>query len=119
MTRKTNICCTTNQFIFPIHNNCNTCALAMAIVTPKVLRISLPKFHDGNDAVAHVGRLAKVCVTNGEDNDALNYSIFLQRYKENCELVYPLCDSKSHYNLGSLGVHLFQDLVMCTTKDKP
>ncbi len=24
--KKTNICCTTNQFIFPTHGSCNTCA---------------------------------------------------------------------------------------------
>lgn len=41
--------------------------LAMVVVVTNVLRIPLPKFHDGNDAVIHIGRLAKVCVTNGED----------------------------------------------------
>jgi hypothetical protein len=51
----------------------------MVIVAPNVLQIPLPKFHDGNDAVTHITRLAKVCVSNGED---INYSIFLQHYEE-------------------------------------
>jgi hypothetical protein len=42
----------------------------MAIVAPNVLQIPLPKFHDSNDVVTHIGKLAKVCVTNGEDIDA-------------------------------------------------
>jgi hypothetical protein len=42
----------------------------MAIVATKVLWIPLPKFHDGDDAVTHIGRLAKLCVTNGENIDA-------------------------------------------------
>jgi hypothetical protein len=42
----------------------------MAIVATNVLQIPLPKFHDGDDAVTQIGRLAKVCVTNGEDVDA-------------------------------------------------
>jgi hypothetical protein len=42
----------------------------MVIVAPNVLRISLPKFHDGDDVVIHIARLAKVCVTNGGDIDA-------------------------------------------------
>jgi hypothetical protein len=42
----------------------------MVIVAANVLWISLPKFHDGDDAITHIGRLAKVCVTNGEDIDA-------------------------------------------------
>ncbi len=44
--------------------------LAMAIMATNVLWISLPKFHDGDDGIIHIGRLAKVCVTNGEDTDA-------------------------------------------------
>ncbi len=43
---------------------------AMAIVAPNVLWIPLPKFHDGDDVVIHIRRLAKVSVANGEDNDA-------------------------------------------------
>jgi hypothetical protein len=35
-----------------------------------VLQIPLPKFHDGDDALTHIGRLTKACVTNGEDTDA-------------------------------------------------
>jgi len=43
---------------------------AMAIVAPNILQIPLPKFQDGNDVITHIGRLTKVCVTNGEDIDA-------------------------------------------------
>ncbi len=42
----------------------------MVIVAANILQIPLPKFHDGDDALTHIGRLAKVCVTNGEDTDA-------------------------------------------------
>jgi hypothetical protein len=48
----------------------------MTIVAPNVLQIPLPKFHDGNDVVTHIGRLAKVCVTNGEDIDAHKLQYF-------------------------------------------
>jgi hypothetical protein len=41
--------------------------LAMAIVAINVLQISLPKFHDGDDAITPIGILTKVCVTNGEN----------------------------------------------------
>jgi hypothetical protein len=50
--------------------------LPMAIVTPNILRIPFPKFDDGNDVVTHIGRLAKVCVMNGEDNDAHKLQYF-------------------------------------------
>ncbi len=42
----------------------------MAIMVTNILQIPLPKFHDGNDAIVHIGRLTKVCVMNGEDTDA-------------------------------------------------
>jgi len=42
----------------------------IAIVAANVLRIPLPKFHDGDNTITHIGRLAKVYVTIGEDNDA-------------------------------------------------
>jgi len=42
----------------------------MAIVVVNILQIPLPKFHDGNDAIIHIGRLAKICVMNGEDTNA-------------------------------------------------
>jgi hypothetical protein len=48
----------------------------MAIIVANVLRIPLPKFHDGDDKVIHIGRLAKVCVTNGEDIDAHKLQYF-------------------------------------------
>ncbi len=50
----------------------------MAIVATNVLQIPLPKFHDGDYAITHIGKLAKICVTNGEDINAHKYSIFLQ-----------------------------------------
>jgi hypothetical protein len=42
----------------------------MAIVVVNILQIPLPKFHDGDDAITHIGRLAKLCVMNGEDTNA-------------------------------------------------
>jgi hypothetical protein len=48
----------------------------MVIVVANVLRIPLPKFRDGDDAVIHIGRLTKVCVTNGEDIDAHKLQYF-------------------------------------------
>lgn len=42
----------------------------MVIMTINVLQIPLAKFHDGNHAITHIGRLAKECVTNGEDTNA-------------------------------------------------
>jgi hypothetical protein len=48
----------------------------MVVVAPNVLQIPLPKFHDGNDAIIHIGRLAKVCVMNGEDIDAHKLQYF-------------------------------------------
>jgi hypothetical protein len=48
----------------------------MVIVAPNVLQIPLPKFHDGNDVVIHIGRLTKVCVMNGEDIDAHKLQLF-------------------------------------------
>jgi hypothetical protein len=51
----------------------------MVIVTINVLQISLTKFHDGNDAIIHIGRLAKVCVTNGKDIDAHKLQYFPTR----------------------------------------
>ncbi len=50
--------------------------LAMAIVSANVLQIPLPKFHDGDDVVIHIGRLAKVCVINGEDTNAHKLQYF-------------------------------------------
>jgi len=41
-----------------------------------VLQMPLTKFHDGNDAITHIGRLAKVCVKNGEDIDAHKLQYF-------------------------------------------
>jgi hypothetical protein len=41
-----------------------------------VLQIPLPKFHNGDDAVTHIRRLAKVCVTNGEDTNAHKLQYF-------------------------------------------
>jgi hypothetical protein len=57
--------------------------LAMAIVVVNVLRIPLPKFHDGDDAIIHIKRLTKVCVMNGEDTDAHKLQLtFLQCHYE-------------------------------------
>ncbi len=42
----------------------------MVIVEPNILQITLPKFHDGDDAITHIRRLTKICVMNGEDSDA-------------------------------------------------
>jgi hypothetical protein len=36
----------------------------------------MPKFHDGYDAIIHIGRLAKMCVINGEDIDAHKLQYF-------------------------------------------
>ncbi len=41
-----------------------------------VLWIPLAKFHDADDVVIHIERLAKVCVTNGEDIDAHELQYF-------------------------------------------
>ncbi len=46
------------------------CIQLMAIVVGNALQTPLPKFHDGNDAKSHVGKLAKGCVMNDEDTDA-------------------------------------------------
>jgi hypothetical protein len=48
----------------------------MVVVVANVLRIALPKFHDGDDAVTHIGRFAKLCVTNGEDTNAHKLQYF-------------------------------------------
>ncbi len=49
----------------------------MAIVVGNVLWIPfMPKFHDGYDAIIHIGRLAKMCVINGEDIDAHKLQYF-------------------------------------------
>ncbi len=40
------------------------------------MRIPLSKFHDGNDVVTCIGRLAKVCVMNGEDTNARKLQYF-------------------------------------------
>jgi hypothetical protein len=48
----------------------------MVIVTPNILRIPLPKFHDDDDVVTHIGRLAKICVMNCENNDAHKLQYF-------------------------------------------
>jgi hypothetical protein len=42
----------------------------MVVMATNVLQIPLPKFHDGDDAITHIGRLAKLCVMNGEDTNA-------------------------------------------------
>jgi hypothetical protein len=41
----------------------------MAIMATNVLQIPLPKFHAGDDALIHIGRLAKVHM-DGENTDA-------------------------------------------------
>jgi hypothetical protein len=46
-------------------------------VAANILQIPLPKFHDGDDAVTHIGRLAKVCVMNGKNTDAHKLQYFL------------------------------------------
>jgi hypothetical protein len=92
----------------------------MVIVAPKVLRIPLPKFHDGDDAIIHIGRLTKVYVTNGEDTDAHKLQLFLQHYEEKmrvCLFIMRqqiMLQRKERFNMP-----LFQDSVMCTVKDKP
>jgi len=48
----------------------------MAIVATNILQIPLPKFHDGDDAITHIGRLTKICVMNGEDTDAHKLQYF-------------------------------------------
>jgi hypothetical protein len=48
----------------------------MVVMAANILRIPLPKFHDGNDAVTHIRRLAKLGVTNGEDNNAHKLQYF-------------------------------------------
>jgi len=45
-------------------------------VATNVLQMPLPKFHDGNDVVTQIGRLTKICVTNGEDIDAHKLQYF-------------------------------------------
>jgi hypothetical protein len=72
----TNICCTINQFIFPIHTTVILVPLAMVIVVGNVLWIPLPKFHDGDDAIIHIGRLTKICVTNSEAINAHKLEYF-------------------------------------------
>jgi len=68
-----------------------------------VLRISLPKFHDGDDAIIHIGRLAKVCVTNGEDTDAKNYNVFLQHYEEKMQVGLLIMKQQTMLQLGRRG----------------
>jgi hypothetical protein len=48
----------------------------MVIMVGNVLWIPLPKFHDGDDAIIHIGRLAKICVMNGEDTNAHKLEYF-------------------------------------------
>jgi hypothetical protein len=48
----------------------------MVVMVANVLQISLPKFHHGDDAITHIGRLAKLCVTNGEDTNAHKLQYF-------------------------------------------
>ncbi len=48
----------------------------MGVVVTNVLRIPLLKFHDGNNAVIHIGILAKICGTNGKDTDAHKLQYF-------------------------------------------
>jgi hypothetical protein len=40
---------------------------AMVITAANILQIPLPKFHDGDDVIRNIGRLAKVCVMSCED----------------------------------------------------
>jgi hypothetical protein len=42
----------------------------MVVMVINILQIPLPKFHDGDDVITHIGRLAKICARNGDDNDA-------------------------------------------------
>ncbi len=53
----------------------------MAIMAANVLWIPLPKFLDGDDVIIHIGTLAKVCVTNGEDINAHKLQYFLTTLK--------------------------------------
>jgi hypothetical protein len=48
----------------------------MVVMVANVLQISLPKFHHGDDAITHIGRLAKLCVTSGEDTNAHKLQYF-------------------------------------------
>jgi hypothetical protein len=63
--------------------------LIMATLARNVLQIPLPKFHDSNDVVTHVGKLAKVCVMNGEGTNAHKITIFPYHIKrEKYKLVH-------------------------------
>jgi hypothetical protein len=80
----------------------------------------LPKFHDGDDAITHIGKLTKVCVMNAEDVDAHKLQLFLQHYEE--KLRVGLLVMRQQILLQPrerFSMHLFQDSIMCTTKDKP
>ncbi len=92
----------------------------MVVVVTNVLQIPLPKFHDGNDAIIHIGKLAKICVTNGEDILHINYNIFLQHYKEKMRIGLLVMRQQTLLQLGErFSVHLFQNLVMCVARNKP
>jgi hypothetical protein len=89
----------------------------MVIVATNVLRIPLPKFHDGDDAKTQIGRLAKICVTNGEDTNAHK---FLQHYEEKVQVGLLVMKQQTMLQLGEkFSMHLFQDSMMCVVKDKP
>ncbi len=48
----------------------------MVIMAINILRIPLPKFHDGDDVVTYIGRLTKVCVMHSEDIDVHKLQYF-------------------------------------------
>jgi hypothetical protein len=41
----------------------------MAQVADNVLKIYLPKYHDGDEPLSHIQQLTKACVANGENID--------------------------------------------------
>jgi hypothetical protein len=50
----------------------------------------------------------------------MNYSIFLQHYKEKVQVGLFVMKQQTMLQLGErFSVHLFQDSVMCVAKDKP
>ncbi len=55
--------------------------VAMALIVGNVLKIQLPKYHDGNEQLLHIQQLTKVCVTNGENTNLhkLQFSKYFMR----------------------------------------
>jgi hypothetical protein len=49
----------------------------MVFVVGNVLRIQLPKYHNGDEPLSPIQQLTKVCVANNENIDLHNISIFL------------------------------------------